>query len=211
MTVVQCKSWVWPDFCIVERKATCEFPDARHRLDDFSHLRQEQAMNTNSPTKLASQIVLAAQTAQDLMVSNPISIDEAITVHEAAGVLTDRGIHSVPVINDAGRAVGVLSRTDIVRYERETTKHVRPASNESIEDRLESIGFQIEEADRTPVREIMTPLVISVAPEEHVLEVVHKMLSFKVHSLFVVDSESVLVGVISTFDILRKLQAPSEL
>lgn len=164
-------------------------------------------MNKTSSGTLATQIFLAAQSAEDLMVSNPVSIQEEITVHEAAGVLTDRGINAVPVINEAGRAIGVLSRADIVRYERETARHHQFAASDSEEESLkyDSVGFQIEEADRTAVREIMTPLVIAVSPEEHALEVVNKMLAYKVHRLFVVDAEGVVVGVISTFDILKKL------
>lgn len=67
------------------------------------------------------------------------------------------------------------------------------------------VGFQIETTDPTPVRDIMTPLVVSVELNEPALEVVAKMLAFKLHRLFVIDG-GVLVGVVSTFDVLRKLR-----
>ena len=52
----------------------------------------------------------------------------------------------------------------------------------------------------------MTPVVYSVQPNTSVGNVVEKMLDKHVHRLFVVDDMGVLIGVISTFDILRQLQ-----
>jgi CBS domain-containing protein len=62
------------------------------------------------------------------------------------------------------------------------------------------------EPDNTPVTEIMTPAVISVAPGTSVRSVVEKILNLHVHHLFVVDETGVIVGVISPIDILRKLE-----
>ena len=50
------------------------------------------------------------------------------------------------------------------------------------------------------------PVVFSVAPQDSVTRVVGDMLALKVHRLFVVD-DGVLVGVISAFDVLRKLRS----
>jgi CBS domain-containing protein len=51
----------------------------------------------------------------------------------------------------------------------------------------------------------MTPAVFSVPPETPVGKVVEEMLALKVHHLFVVDGDGVLVGVISALDVLRHL------
>src|SRR5437868_5016587 len=66
----------------------------------------------------ARRFVLDAATAAELMTENPVSIPADMTVHEAAVVLTDREISAVPVIDEAGRPLGVLTHTDIVRHER---------------------------------------------------------------------------------------------
>jgi CBS domain-containing membrane protein len=52
----------------------------------------------------------------------------------------------------------------------------------------------------------MTPVVYSVLPDAPVTEVINQMVGLKVHRLFVVDPDGVLVGVISTTDVLRHLR-----
>jgi CBS domain-containing protein len=166
-------------------------------------------MNAMIPKRL----VLKAETAADLMTPNPVSIHQRATFHEAAVLLTDREISAVPVIDDAGRPVGVLSRADIVRHNRETALYLLPGSEcYEAEPALASgevlgSGFQVETMDATAVGDIMTPTVISVTPEDPTLRVVAEMLAFKLHRLFVVDDTGVLIGVISAFDVLRKLRS----
>ena len=126
-------------------------------------------------------LTLEAETAQDLMTPNPVSISENASILDAASVLSNREFSALAVINDAGRPVGVVSRTDIVRRE------AKPSST-------------------TDVREIMTAIVVSVRPEDPAWEVIAKMAAFKVHRLFVVDKTGVLRGVISAFDVVRKLR-----
>jgi CBS domain-containing protein len=53
------------------------------------------------------------------MTPNPVSIREGATVREAVELLTGRGISGGPVIDEAGRPVGVLSRADILVHDRE--------------------------------------------------------------------------------------------
>ena len=51
----------------------------------------------------------------------------------------------------------------------------------------------------------MTPVVFSVRPETPARQVIEEMLHLRVHRLFVIDADGVLVGVIATSDILRHL------
>ena len=51
----------------------------------------------------------------------------------------------------------------------------------------------------------MTPAVFAVAPDTPIHRVVSDMVGLHVHRLFVVDEVGVLVGVISTMDVLRHL------
>ena len=74
----------------------------------------------------AHKPVLAAETARQLMVANPVSINAHATVREALTLLVDRGISAAPVINSAGHPVGVLSRADILRFDREHVDHAAP-------------------------------------------------------------------------------------
>jgi CBS-domain-containing membrane protein len=71
--------------------------------------------------------------------------------------------------------------------------------------------FSARKAAATRVRDIMTPVVFSVATDTPTTTVVDAMLGLSVHRLFVTDDDGKLVGVISTIDILRHLhQQPPE-
>jgi len=169
-------------------------------------------MNMSTNLATAPRLMLCGDTAEELMTPNPISISETATVKEAAAFLVDHGFSAAPVVDHAGRAVGVLSQTDIVTYDRNMVQHLRPVPEFYHKSDLTlhsgevlAEGFEIESVDTTQVRDIMTPAVISVMPSDTAVRVVGEMVAFKVHRLFVIDESGVLVGVISAFDVLRKL------
>jgi CBS domain-containing protein len=170
-------------------------------------------MVTTKQRKSSGQLYLSGATAADLMTPSPMSVDQDMTVRAAAQFLTTKEISAAPVIDAAGRPVGVLSRADLVRYVYENVKYASPFSEyyQQAElktangERLEN-NFQVEVTDSVAVREIMTPTVISVEPQTPALEVVAQMLALKVHRLFVSDGAGVLIGVISALDVLRQLR-----
>src|SRR5215467_11315579 len=81
-------------------------------------------MASSLKTVVSSRLVLVGDTAADLMTPNPVSISANATVHEATTLLIDKGISAAPVIDRAGRPVGVLSRSDILVHDREQVHHV---------------------------------------------------------------------------------------
>src|SRR5260370_276046 len=84
------------------------------------------AMNTMQ-LDVPRPLMLGAVTAADLMTANPVSIRERATVRDAVKLLIDRRVSAAPVIDEAGRPVGVLSQTDILVHDRERVEHVAPA------------------------------------------------------------------------------------
>ncbi len=159
------------------------------------------------------RLMIRGHTAADLMTPNPVSIRYKATVGEATALLTDQGFSAAPVIDEAGRAVGVISRTDLLVHDRESRTHVRTEANlqdpfgqPAIWDEPLPEGFSVEEVDPTMVCDVMTPVVFSVLPETPVEQVVEDMLGLRVHQLFVVDRSQVLVGVITSLDLLRRLE-----
>jgi len=158
-----------------------------------------------------STLILTANTAEDLMTANPISIREDANIREALLLFTEKGFSAAPVIDDAGRPVGVLSQSDIVIHDREKVDCVSPIpdyfnrSNLRTHDGEKLSGFQVEQVDTTTVGEMMTPAVFSVSANTPSYQVIEQMLALNVHRLFVVDVNQTLIGVISALDILRRL------
>jgi CBS domain-containing protein len=138
-------------------------------------------MKTLNSCKPAAELILRVRTAAEMMTPNPVSIRQNATVTEAATFLTSRGISAAPVIDEAGRPVGVVSRSDIL-----------------LQCHTPSVG-------RTPAYALMTPAVFCVGPDASAREVVETMVDLGVRRLFVVDDSGVLIGVISAVDVLRHL------
>ena len=158
-----------------------------------------------------SGLTLHAKTAADLMTANPVSIHEGATVHEAAAFLARRGISAAPVINRAGRPVGVVSRTDLLHHQGQGAVYVlglpgsgKPAAAPQPADDSRN-GGSGRPGGSAAVRDVMTPVIFSVHPESSAAAVVEKMVALKVRRLFVVGEDGVLVGVISAFDVLQRL------
>jgi len=166
-------------------------------------------MTTLNTETLASNRLLTA-TAADFMTANPVSIGEDATVQELVALLTERNISGAPVINEAGRPVGVVTQADVLVHDREKGEYSTPVSDVNDWIDLEAHPFKLGEAgahviltDPTLVSEIMTPVVFSVSVHTPGRKVVDELLSMKVHRLFVVDDDGALVGVISPLDVLR--------
>jgi CBS domain-containing protein len=174
-------------------------------------------MNTRT-TEASGRLTLVTETAAALMTPDPLSIRADASVHEAVSFLTDKGFSAAPVIDRAGRPVGVLSRADIIVYDREKVEYLEPVPEYYEKGTLvaptgESLqtGFQVEKADSVQVRDLMTPVVFSVSPETPARNVVENMLALKVHRLFVVARDGTLIGVISALDVLKHLHVePTE-
>ena len=58
---------------------------------------------------------VAARTAAEAMGSPAITVTERQTVADAARLMTDLGIKRLPVVDDDGVLIGIVTRTDLVR------------------------------------------------------------------------------------------------
>lgn len=163
-------------------------------------------MNANPTLKLD------AATAAELMAPNPISLRADASIHEALALLTDKGLSAVPVIDDAGRPIGVLSSSDLLVHGRQKADQVTSSPADFYEQDSKTLhgkprpGVQVENVDPTTVRDVMTPAVFAVGPTTPAAKVVNDLIGLHVHRLFVVDDDGVLVGVISTMDVLKRLR-----
>jgi len=58
---------------------------------------------------------LAARTVGEAMTTPPLTIGPRAPAHKAATRMIEDGINRLPVVDDAGRIVGIVSRADLVR------------------------------------------------------------------------------------------------
>jgi CBS domain-containing protein len=150
-----------------------------------------------------AQLNLVAETASDLMVPNPISLRAEASAAEAIRLFTEKGITAAPVIDESGRPVGVISRSDLlihkcVQEKEENGEYFREASIEGVDDVRKPMAYMT-------VQELMTPAVFAVSEDTPVSRVVSDMVGLRVHRLFVVAEDGILVGIITTMDVLKHL------
>src|SRR5436305_13473610 len=150
-------------------------------------------MKSSLMAEIARPPILMPVKAAELMTVNPVSIREDATLREATALLTDKGFSAAPVIDEAGRPVGVLSRGDLLIHDREKVDFLPPGATYFYEQDLHTRkggpveGFQVENVDQTRVRDLMTPAIFSVAPDPRPNKVIADMLALPLPLLLVVD------------------------
>ena len=107
------------------------------------------------------------------------------TVAEAIITLADAHVSGLPIVDQHGQMLGVLSSADVLEAEAEAA----------------DVDARTSVLEDTRVSELMTPRPITVTPETSIQEAARQMLYADVKRLFVVQ-ESRLVGVISQTDIV---------
>ncbi|HKA29061.1 MAG TPA: DUF190 domain-containing protein [Candidatus Binatia bacterium] len=127
---------------------------------------------------------------RDVMTAPAVTVHESTHVPEAARLMHDRRLKRLPVIDDAGRLVGVLGRFDILSsiasgYARRTAPR----------------SAQLPQEHRT-VGEIMERDVPTVAETAPLGDVIERLLDSTVHEVIVVDPERRPVGIITTANVL---------
>jgi CBS-domain-containing membrane protein len=167
-------------------------------------------MNKTIVPDVSCFLTLNAGSAADVMTPNPLSIRDEASVQEAVAFLVEKGVSGAPVIDVAGRPVGVVTQTDLLVHEREKGKYPSPYhdaidSGAPVSKHLRE-QLQTAEVDHTLVRDVMTPIVFTVREDTPVAKVIEDLLGLKVHRVFVVDETGVLVGVVSALDLLRNLR-----
>lgn len=172
-------------------------------------------MNATQTDFHAATLILSAETAADLMTKGVVSIRHGATIREAGAFLVESGISGAPVVDDAGRAIGVISHTDIVRHD--SIPRVKSADvsdfYREVDPRCPPLlrGFIYDKrAESVPVSDVMSPVIIQVATDDSALSVIARLLALKIHRLFVADVTGTLVGVVSSFDVLRHLRRPDD-
>jgi CBS domain-containing protein len=148
--------------------------------------------------------------ARDIMRTTVITVRHDATVQELATFLIEHGISGAPVVDDAGKLVGVVSLSDIVQNTAEGGEGaIPPAPHYFLHgwdnklDRGDWNGLQVEEEGRL-VRDIMTPNVFSVNEDAPLSQIARTMVAGCIHRLLVL-REDRLVGIITTMDVVRLL------
>ncbi|HEY7524669.1 MAG TPA: CBS domain-containing protein [Candidatus Limnocylindrales bacterium] len=124
-------------------------------------------------------------TVDRLMTRDPVVIGERASLADVAELLEDYAISGLPVIDDRGTLVGVISRTDLVRVR----AGLDPWS-----------GWH-----GLLVADLMSQPVVTIKPSDTVSAAAETMTSRHVHRLVVVADDGSPLGVLSETDVVRDI------
>ncbi len=131
-----------------------------------------------------------------------VSID--VSLDSLAWWLLQRRLTSAPVVDEQGQLAGFVSMSDLVRAL--VADDVEPLPP-GVQPRLREAagGFHDVTLARSTVREIMTPVPISVAETDTLAEAARRMTEHHVHQLPVVNADRRVVGLLSSLDLARSM------
>jgi CBS domain-containing protein len=145
----------------------------------------------------------------ELMSEIVVSALDAMLIREVVDMMTEKGISGLPVTQEDGTVLGVISQADIVRTEAETDRrrHKYPDFY-SFDAHMRKVP-RVRDFDREVLerqtKELMNPRIISVRPEASVTAAARNMVAEQVHRLLVVDETGRIKGLIGTLDLIKAL------
>lgn len=152
----------------------------------------------------------------EFMTPRLIQIPERAELREAADILVRHGISGAPVVDEAGKILGIFSETDLTRVQ----ARLPEASDSALKERLSrppglAPGVRSTPPPRVPqdlepllVRDVYTPRVQSIEETATIHQAARAMLAGSVRRLLVTRNGA-FVGVFSRSDLARAHQAPS--
>ena len=141
----------------------------------------------------------------DLMASEVISVRRETPLRDAARVMVEKGISGLPVTDEDGALVGVISEGDFLRKEVDRGDVFGQGLLGVLFDSRDSL------ADAETVGEVMSDNIFTVSPDASLVEAARTMTTHGVKRLPVVTREGRLVGVISRRDVVAAFTRPDEL
>jgi CBS domain-containing protein len=144
---------------------------------------------------------LLTLTAADLMSRDLVLIPQHMSLRTAGQLLSRSCISGAPVVDEAGRCVGVLSVNDFLQ------RAVKEGQPMALAPRTSCAcsDWQIADTEQLPVEEggaYMTADPVTVSPSTALVDLARMMLDAHIHRVIVVDGDRRPVGVVSSTDIL---------
>ncbi len=141
---------------------------------------------------------------RDLMTKEVLTTRADASLKDTARRMVEAGISGMPVLDDDGFVVGIITESDFVNAEAERRQSWRRAGMLRFLDRRESIPSQ----ERT-VGDAMTTKVITLGPDADHSEAARLMQKARIKRLPIVEGDH-LVGLISRTDLMRAFARPDE-
>ncbi len=148
------------------------------------------------------------QSVGEIMTTQLITVTKETSVRELANLFTTHRVGSVPVVDDGGNLLGIVTETDLIGQDK--SLHIPTVislfdwviyleSDKKFEKELKKVTGR-------SVGDIFTDEVVTVAPGDPVSRAADIMTEQRVNAVPVVEGKK-LVGIISRIDMIRTMNS----
>jgi CBS domain-containing protein len=135
---------------------------------------------------------------KNVMTKRVLSVGPRKPLKEVAKLLVSNRVSGVPVVDDDGSVLGVVSEGDILVKERG-----RPGRASLFDHLLDVNGRDSAKHDARDAADAMTSPAITIRPQRPIAEAAALMLDRCVNRLPVVDHHGKLIGIVTRADLVR--------
>ncbi|HZZ81165.1 MAG TPA: CBS domain-containing protein [Gemmataceae bacterium] len=138
--------------------------------------------------------------AADIMSKSMVIVPREMSLQGAARLLGRASVSGAPVVDDAGRCIGVISTTDFMHW----VEHDQTPGTAGFKNTMSNPWQMSESIDAcSHVKDCMTGNPVLVKPTTRIGELARLMMEAHIHRVIVVEGASQRpVGIVSSTDIL---------
>jgi CBS domain-containing protein len=135
---------------------------------------------------------------KDVMTRDVVTVEPWTPLREVARLMVERRVSGLPVVDEDGSVIGVVSEGDILVKERGQV-----GERSLFDHMLEVNGSEGVKHDAQDAANAMTSPAVTIRPDRAVSEAAALMLDRSVNRLPVVDHHGALLGIVTRADLVR--------
>ena len=139
--------------------------------------------------------------ARDVMVSPVITVRPSASVKEVAKIFLERQISAVPVVDDQGKIVGIVSEGDLLHRSEAGTQRQRPWWLLAL-TRDDALAADYVKAHARKVSDVMATEVITAGPDTPLHEIASTLEKYAIKRVPIV-KDGQLVGIVSRANLIQ--------
>ena len=142
---------------------------------------------------------------QDIMTRDVYAVAPDTDLGTVAALFSLRHISGVPVVDESGRPVGIVTKTDLLAPgTRRRSQGGRPIYYRLRDGAIQALGSPREDnvAQDGVAGDVMSAYLFTVSPTSPVVDAMRLMTGDEVHRVVVADGGRI-VGIVTTMDLLR--------
>jgi CBS domain-containing protein len=132
-----------------------------------------------------------SQTVADLMTHDVLTVTPATPLAAAIEILVNRQVSGLPVVDEAGKLVGVISESDLMWREKgiDTPPHIMFLDSVIYLENPAKYDLELHKVLGQTVGEVMTDRAISITADATIPAAARIMHDKKIHRLPVIDAD----------------------